>query len=163
MEHITGILGLTVLENRDFISVSADKTVIIWNSNTLEKTNKLIDVTEVSSVSEFSNDSFVTGNINGDIKIWSYFKEYKPIQTLVEHKDRVLALTVLNNVFLISASQDGTIIVWDNSFHSKIIQAHSRAVLALKFFSNRTLISCSEDKTIKTWNTQQYIFEKIIH
>ena len=62
-----------------------------------------------------------------------------------------------------SASQNGSIRVWDKAFKYKQIAAHSKAVLALNFFSNGSLISSSEDKTIKTWNTPQYIPEKTIN
>jgi len=81
---------------------------------------------------------------------------------LFDHKDKVLALVLLNDVYFTSASQDGIIRVWDNNFNFKEIKAHSKAVLSLKVFSNGTLISSSEDKSIKTWNTQQYILEKAI-
>ncbi len=166
-EHSLKILGLAVFENGYFVSVSADKKTIIWNynfnSHNFIKNATLVDKSEVWSVSEFSNNSFVTGNIKGDIKVWLFFEEYKPIQTLNTRKE-VLDLKVLNNAFLVSASEDGKITVWDNNFQSKEIQAHSRAVLTLNIFdASGTLISSSEDKTIKTWNTRQYILEKTIH
>jgi len=78
-------------------------------------------------------------------------------------KDKVIALVLLKNVLFASASQDGIIRIWDNTFSSKEIKAHSNAVLSLNFFPNGTLISSSEDKSIKTWNTQQYILAKSIN
>jgi len=80
----------------------------------------------------------------------------------LKFQDEVFALKVLNNGLLASASQNGNIKIWDNTFQPKEIKAHSKAVLALNEFLNGTFISCSEDRTIKTWNPQQYILEKKI-
>jgi WD40 repeat protein len=161
--HISSIFGFAVFENDKFISVSVDRKIIIWNSETLTETKSITDVDAAMSVCAISDDSFITGNEKGDLKIWSYFKEHKPIRNLPDHKDKVLALVQLKTVFFASASQDGIIRVWDNNFNSKEIKAHSKAVLSLNVFPNGTLISSSEDKSVKTWNTQQYILEKSIN
>ena len=144
------------------MSISEDKKIIIRDIETLTKKKTLIDSNKIESVSTISDDSFVTGNIKGDLKLWSYFKEHKPIRSLFDHKDKVLALVLLKNVFFASASQDGIIRVWDNTFNSKEIKAHPKAVLSLNIFPNGTLISSSDDGSIKTWKTQQYILEKTI-
>jgi WD40 repeat protein len=161
-KHIFSILGFAVLDNDKFISVSPDKKMIIWDIETLTEKKILIDSNKIWSVSSISDDSFITGNAKGDLKIWSYFKEHKPIRNLADNKDEVLALVLLKNVFFASASQNGIIRVWDNNFNFKEINAHSKAVLSLNVFPNGTLISSSEDKSIKTWNTQQYILDKTI-
>ncbi len=161
-EHTLAITGLAVLENGNFISISDDKTIVIWNGSSLAKIKSLVDYNKVWSVSALSNGLFVIGNSLGDLKIWSYSQEYKPVKTLIDHQDKVLALTILNGAFLISASQDGNIIVWDDNFQPKVMKAHSNAVLALNILSRSTLISSSEDKTIKIWNAQQFILEKKI-
>jgi WD40 repeat protein len=160
--HKSAILGFAVFENEKFISVSVDRKIIIWNSETLTETKSITDVNAIMSVCAISDDSFITGNIRGDLKIWSYFKERKPIRNFPGGKDEVFELVLLNNVFFASASQDGIIRVWDNTFNSKEIKAHSKAVLSLNVFPNGTLISSSEDGLIKTLNTQEYILEKTI-
>ena len=160
-EHSYVVTGLAVIDNESFISVSEDKKIIIWNSETLTETKSITDVNALTSVCAISDDSFVTGNIRGDLKIWSYFKEHKPIRNL-HNEDKLFALVQLKNVFFASASQNGILRVWDNNFNSKEIKAHLKAVLSLNVFPNGTLISSSEDKSIKTWNTQQYILEKSI-
>jgi WD40 repeat protein len=161
--HSDSITGLAVLENGNFISVSLDKTIIIWDSETLTKIKFLTETSDIWSVIAFSNDLFVTGNGKGDLKVWSYSLEHKLIKTLTDHSSSVLDLAVLNNGHLVSASQNGSIRLWDKSFKSyKTEKAHSKAVLALKVSSNGSLISSSEDKTIKTWNTNRYILERNI-
>jgi len=66
------------------------------------------------SVCAISDDSFITGNVKGDLKIWSYFKENKPKRNFSGGKDEVFELVLLNNVFFASASQDGIIRIWNN-------------------------------------------------
>jgi len=158
-EHSLAITGLTVFENDNFISVSLDRKIIIWDFESLSEIETLYDDNEVWSVSGISHDSFVTGNKKGSLKIWSYYNFLRPIKTL-KFEDEVFALKVLNNGLLASASQNGNIKIWDNTFQPKEIKAHSKAVLALNEFLNGTFISCSEDRTIKTWNPQQFILEK---
>ncbi len=67
-------------------------------------------------------------------------------------------VAVLNNGFLSSASLDGKIIIWDNSFNSSVKDgAHSESFLALKVFSNGSFISCSSKGICKTWDADLYI------
>jgi WD40 repeat protein len=160
-QHKAKVNGFAVLGEESFISISEDKKIIFWNIETLTETKTLLDSDGVWSVSVIPNNSFLTGNSKGDIKIWSYFNEYKPIKTLIDSNE-IFALKVLNNGLLVSASQKGIIRIWVDKFQSKEIIAHSKAVLSLNVFPNGTLISSSEDKTIKTWNTQQYILDKTI-
>ena len=163
--HSELITGIAVLENGNLISVSLDKTIIVWSIRTWNKVKIFIETSEIwsVSVSAFSNDSFATGNRKGDLKIWSNFSEHKPIRTLTDHNSSVLDLTVLNNGCLVSASLNGSIRVWDKLFQTfKIENAHSKATLALKVLNNGSLISGSQDKTIRTWNTNSYIFLKNI-
>ena len=162
-DHSDSITGLAALENGNFISVSLDKTIIIWDSETLTKIKFLTETSEIWSVIAFSNDLFVTGDRIGDLKVWSYSLEHKLIKTLTDHSSSVLDLAVLSNGDLVSASQNGSIRLWDKSFKSyKTENAHSKSVLALKVSTNGILISSSEDKTIKTWNTNRYILERNI-
>jgi WD40 repeat protein len=160
-KHIFSISGFAIFENDKFISVSLDKKIIIWDIETLTEKKTLIDTNKIWSVCAISDNSFITGNIKGDLKIWSYFKEHKPIKSL-QDQDEIFSLEVLKNGFLVSASQNGIIRVWDNYFNYEEIQTHKKPILSLNVFKNGTLISISVDKTIKTWNTQQYILEKTI-
>jgi WD40 repeat protein len=162
-EHRAAVYGFAVLGKESFISVSKDKQTIMWDIENLMKIKALFDKIDVLSVCVLSNDSFATGNSKGTINVWSYFKNFKPIKAISDLKDKVFGLKALNNGLLVSASRNGSLVIWDNSFQSKEIKAHSKAVLALNVFPNDTIISCSEDKTIKTWNTQQYILEKTIY
>eukprot|EP01097_Dermamoeba_algensis_P009323 TRINITY_DN6538_c0_g1_i1.p1 TRINITY_DN6538_c0_g1~~TRINITY_DN6538_c0_g1_i1.p1 ORF type:complete len:866 (+),score=169.78 TRINITY_DN6538_c0_g1_i1:100-2697(+) len=76
--------------------------------------------------------------------------------TLTGHTDVVLEI-VLNRSenLLFSASQDGTIRVWNLLTYEciNVIQGHQRSIVGLYLFGDY-LISASRDRKVKAWNTR---------
>ena len=159
------VRGLAVLKNGYFVSISWDKTAIIWDSSSFTKittvrTNASYGFTSVSS---FFDNSFITADSDQTVKVWSEF--LKETDTLnVANNNITTDLAVLNNGFLSSSSLDGKITIWDNSFNSSVRDtAHSESILALKVFTNGSLISCSSKGICKTWITDIYFLNNTIY
>ncbi len=165
-DHTNSVRGLAALKNGHFVSISADKTAIVWDSSSF---TKLRIITTNSfygfySVCSYFNDSFFTADSSQTVKYWSTFslKESKTLNGF--HNNSITDLAVLNNGFLSSASFDGKLIIWDNSFNSTVRgEAHSEYILASKVFTNGSLISCSSRGICKTWNTDIYFLDQYFY
>jgi len=166
-DHRNFVNSLVVVRNEYLISTSFDQSIIVWDIKnnfirlTTIKTDKVL-----YSIALFSNISFITGDYEGSIQMWSTSQfTFKNENTLKEHTDSVSDLLFLSNGFLVSTSFDETIKIWDNSFNlwSSTSNAHSKAILALKVKSNHDLVSSSQDGTIQVWNTVYFILNKTIH
>jgi len=165
-DHTNSVRGLAALKNGHFVSISADKTAIVWDSSSF---TKLRIITTNSfygfySVCSYFNDSFFTADTSQTVKYWSTFslKESKTLNGF--HNNSITDLAVLNNGFLSSASFDGKLIIWDNSFNSTVRgEAHSEYILASKVFTNGSLISCSSRGICKTWNTDIYFLDQYFY
>jgi WD40 repeat protein len=68
-EHTNSVTGLAVFENGNFISVSADHTIIIWDCNSLIKLESFITKELTRSVALLPNYLFMTGTQQGTISI----------------------------------------------------------------------------------------------
>ncbi len=161
-------MGLVVIRNEYLISISGDKTIIVWDiSNSFSKITTTRTSESLYSLALFSNDSFITGDSVGSIAVWStsslIFENTTRI--LTEHNDSVTDLVVLKNGFLVSSSLNKLIKIWNNSFQlwSSTSESHSKGVVALKVKSNGDLISSSQDGTIHFWNTDHLILNNTIY
>jgi len=76
------------------------------------------------------------------------------VATLTGHTDLVIGLTLLKNGFLVSASQDKTIKIWNLVNYTLVntILGHTNGVWCVCTLSNSMLASGSADLTIKIWN-----------
>jgi WD40 repeat protein len=161
-DHTDAFTGLVVLENGYFVSISDDKTAIVWDCSTFTKITTLSTENPLSSISSFFENSFITGNNEGTIQIW-FPVLLSWTKTLSIQNNTVTDLAVLKNGFLASSSFDGKIHIWDNSYKSTVKEAHSNTIVALKVFANGSLISCSTNGICKTWDTDQFILTKTIY
>ena len=78
-------------------------------------------------------------------------------QTLCEHSERVLSLSIARNM-MISGAADGTIKIWDTKDKNEIkciktLESHSGAVLALTAIGKK-LFTGGKDSAIKLWDLE---------
>ena len=71
--HTNWVRGFAVLKNEYFVSISADKTAIIWDSSSFTKitTVRTNATYGFYSVSSYFDDSFITADSVGTVKVWS--------------------------------------------------------------------------------------------
>jgi len=88
------------------------------------------------------------------MKIWNVETE-TCLQTLKgADTGCIFSIIILSNVRIISANEDGKILIWDNGEILKIIDTHSGGIWSLVKLSKNKIISGSNDKTIKVWDIQ---------
>jgi F-box/WD-40 domain protein 7 len=163
-DHTDLVMGLAEIKRGYFVSISKDKTAIVWDSYSFKKidTFKTTAPGSYFYVSSYLENSFIIGDADGKIQLWSE-SHLKNIKNISENTETITGLAVLDNGFLVGASFNGKITVWDNSFNSTVKESHSEAILALKVFENDSLISCSLNGTCKIWHTALYTLNSTIY
>ncbi len=103
-DHTSYVTSLVVVRNEYLISTSFDQSIIVWDIKnnfirlTTIKTDKVL-----YSIALFSNISFITGDYEGSIQMWSTSQfTFKNENTLKELNDSVSDLVFLNNGYLVS-------------------------------------------------------------
>jgi hypothetical protein len=165
--HTNSVKGLISLRNEILISISYDKTIIVWDmKNSFSKLATTQTTAALYSLALYSDESFITGDRDATIQIWSTKSfTFQFEKTLTQHNESVSDLVFLKNGFLASSSLDKTIKFWDNSFElwSSYSDAYCEQVLALKVKNTSILISSSQNGTIRFWNTDYFYFIETIY
>ena len=99
----------------------------------------------------------ISGGMNGEIRIWKIGKQSQTIEaSLKEHRSRVWSIQVNSlNDRAISASADGSCIIWDIKNYTRIAcMFESTMFKQLVFYPDDSqIITCGSDKKITYWDT----------
>lgn len=110
--HEQSVLGLAPLPGERLASVSRDRSLRIWNVSTnLCETSVLAHDTAVLDVIALPDGRLATGGADGSIKLWR--QDGSAIGRLAGHEGWVWQLAACGSDCVASASEDGTVRVWD--------------------------------------------------
>jgi F-box and WD-40 domain protein 1/11 len=179
--HIDVVYGVH-LQGDHLVSVSADKTVRVWDLDAQRPVHPPLightgSVTAVQFDPAAHNDVIITGDTNGNVMVWR-FSTGEVIKTIAEaHHETVLSLR-FDDRYLVSSGKDGKIKLWNRQNidinHPDVPQfalkpaegdryqeysllatfdGHQAAVNAVKLRDN-VLVSGSGDSTMCIWSLQ---------
>lgn len=99
----------------------------------------------------------ISGGMNGEIRVWKIGFQSQTLEcSLKEHRGRVWSIAVNNlNDRAISASADGSCIIWDIKNYSRIsCMFESTMFKQLVYYPDDSqIITCGSDKKITYWDT----------
>ncbi|GJW24261.1 COMPASS-like H3K4 histone methylase component WDR5B [Tanacetum coccineum] len=139
------------------VSASLDKTLILWDTQTLTLLKTLTGHTEGISDVAWSSDSHYICSASDDktLRIWS-IKDLECVKTLRGHTGVVFCCNFSGySDMIVSGGFDETIRVWDvkTGKASFVIKAHSLPVTSVHFNRDGSLIvSGSHDGSCKIWD-----------
>ena len=143
-------------DNKHLITSSLDENLKVWDLATKVCINTFRESFCIFTILLVDNERLACGLENGHIKIRNFRDNSGKniVKLLNGHAQIVRALQLLNTDYLISASDDGTIKLWDleNGYCVKTYLGHADSVCDIKIMKNGNLASCSSDKTVKVWN-----------
>ena len=173
--HGGPVKGLAVSKNNKLMaSASFDYSVVVWDLNPIKEKITLIGHDAAVNAVEFSprNDFLVSGGDDNNILLRSLYdisyknEEIQPIR-LGNHSGKIADLEFSSDgKFLLSASWDGTVGVWDLKKRQKIhsLVGHKGPVYSVKYSKdNKYIYSSGSDGEIKLWkvNNGEYVMPLI--
>lgn len=103
------------------------------------------------------SNRIVSGGMNGEVRIWKLGKQSQTIEaSLKEHRSRVWSIQINNlNDRAISASSDGSCIIWDiKSFTRIACMFESTMFKDLIYYpDNSQILTCGSNKKITYWDS----------
>jgi serine/threonine protein kinase len=138
-------------------SGSADKTVRLWNLQTLKLRRRYRGNRDFVTATAFSPNGrmLAGGSLDGSIKVWSALSSRR-LRSLSGHKAAVtdLVFTRSGDV-LISASEDGTVRVWDLNGRRTLraLPGHTGGATAVAIAPDgQHLASAGADGNVRLWS-----------
>ena len=164
--HGGPVKGLAVSsDNKLMASASFDYSVVVWDLNPIKEKITLIGHDAAVNTVKFSpnNNYLVSGGDDNQVLLWSLEKirnnneEIEPIK-LGNHRGKIADLDFSKDgKFLLTASWDGTIGIWDTSKRKKImlLKGHKGPVYSAKYSEdNKFIYSSGADGEIKLWKAE---------
>lgn len=157
--HIQRVDNAIIDQKNTFAATKSliDGTIRIWDLVNRKQKMLIPNTTCLCCVISNDNKLLVTGLINNDIHIWNLFKG-KTKTVLKGHIGSIQALSITpNDCFLISGSEDTTVIIWDLKTTRSIKIFHTCSVFSLQILENQSFFLSSspyKNEAIYMWNFQ---------
>lgn len=162
-EHKGIVDDLREIKSTQFISVSRDNSIKLWDINSKTSLKTFFNdswASCLSSLKNFKSDCFATGDENSNIKIWSAGQESdsNSLETIPSgHKNgisRILFLSEIPNCNMLLSASCPDIKLWNiNTKHCiRSYEGHNGWINCLIFLKAELFCSASGDRTIRLWN-----------
>lgn len=138
-------------------SGSADKTVRLWNLETLKLRRRYRGNRDFVTATAFSPNGrmLAGGSLDGDIRVWSALSSRR-LRSLSGHKGEITSIVFSRTgEQLASASKDGTVRLWDLKAGRTLraLPGHTGGATAVTFAPDgQHLASAGEDGTVRLWS-----------
>jgi len=148
------ITCLISLNDYSFASASEDSVINLWTEeNTIPSPLSKSHNSKINSLVYNSKlNMIISGSMDGQIILWQNRTKLTFKEELIGHSRQIEHLIFLDKNTIASASDDHTILIWNNSKIQFNLTNHTDSVNALTKLKNGNLVSCSKDKTIKIWD-----------
>ncbi|OMJ26269.1 Beta-TrCP [Smittium culicis] len=140
------------LDKYKFVTGSRDKSIKIWDMNSLVCIRTLYGHTASVLCLKYDDEIIVTGSSDSTIIVWD-MNTGSIISKLESHIAGVLDVA-FNSEFIVSCSKDCTIKIWSRKNNYSLVSTlsgHEGPVNAISLYNNE-LVSASGDTLIKLWD-----------
>ena len=161
--HNKEVLCLAQLTPTCMVSSSADKTICLWDLATNKCTNTFRSEDEVRCIQVLNRNSILVGLSNGELHIINC-SNGTSVQKWKGHTKAITSLRFLDKVYLVSASLDNTIKIWNlaSDEHDKPVQTlrHTSEVHTICIVDPFTIISGCQNGSINLWKCPSFTLLK---
>ena len=161
-EHNHRVTSISFFPSGNFISVSCDKTIKIWDSNY----NLLQNIEEahddyINYVSIKDENNFGTCARDNNIKLWIKKENTFIIKDIIKnaHESWVFKIIYLSNDTIFSCSYDKTIKVWEkknNSYENIRLIKHSNIVYSILLLEDKNYLISSGEFGTNIYNINSF-------
>jgi WD40 repeat protein len=161
MYHTCWVTSIQKLDNSRVLTTSADRTLKIWDMDTLKCVNTLRGHSDwVLCATKVADGLIVSGSLDKTLKMWD-LETMACTACMIGHTDAVTCVVQLSNGMIVSGSDDQTLQIWEiedkgtrssATFQCKELGRHSGWVTCLVQLSNGYVVSGGSDAVIKVWS-----------
>jgi len=162
-KHSQKITHLVNINNEYFATGSKDKSIVVWKTNDfinyIITSNLTVHQGGINSLLFYPVKSYLlSSSYDTSIIIWKQLNtNLNLINQLTGHSRQVNKVIQLNSNYLVSASDDFNLKVWDQfSNVYNLTGGHINDVYFLVELSQNRMASCSKDKSIIIWNSTNF-------
>merc|ERR1711967_126231 len=147
--HTSSVYAMVVTD-RQLISASHDKTVMVWDLNTMRRRNTLKGHNSRVRALALAGKLLFSGSNDKSIKVWN-LDSMSNTHSLDSHSSWIRALCTDKEV-LTSASKDTTVKVWDIKGMKCIFTFQSTSQVYCLVMNNNTVFGGCQDHKIRVYN-----------
>jgi len=142
------------------VTVSEDKTIVIWNSKNGLKENVLTGHTDYVDLVLFTPDgkSLITSSADNSIRIWNFIDGKEKYNFINAHKNSIKNINLsADGSMLVSASKDNTAKVWDIKKGILLFGLNGqKGEITNAVFSpdNQKIVTSSKDGSVFVWDAK---------
>ena len=163
--HSKIITSVSIFPSGNFISVSTDKTIKIWDNNESRPIQIIKDAHSkgISFVNIKDDFNFITSSADFDIKIWYKkklnFELFSQIKNA--HSDKIGKVIFCKDGNIISCSKDSKIKIWeidDNHNYQSLcgFEENGNCFFSILYIENRNLLIASSNKKTIIYNMNNH-------
>lgn len=155
--HSNGVLAVAMLNHRQIISASQDKTLRVWDLESGSSPRTLHGhLFGINAVTALSGSRVVSASSDKTLRLWDVYQG-KTLLILEGHNSGVNGVTHLDSWRVVSASSDETLRVWslETGQTLQTLRGHTRGVDAVVHLDARHVVSGSVDGTLRIWDVLQ--------
>jgi len=169
--HNHCIYSISLFPSGNFVSVSGDKTIKIWDENfqIIQIIKKAHDYS-IIYVKVKNENNFLTCSFENCIKFWNKEKENNFILKYIinkAHNDIINEIIFFSNGNFISCSSDKSLKLWEeiekNKYQINTILTHSNWIKAILYLEDKNILISSARDGTKFWNINNYECIKYIN
>ena len=163
--HTKIITSVSIFPSGNFISVSKDKTIKIWDNKEFHCIQTIRDAHSkgIAFVNIKDDFNFITSSADFDIKIWCKKKSIFELFSHIEnaHSDKIGKVIFCNDGNIISCSKDSKIKIWEMNNEYKyqslcIFHEEGNCFFSILYIENKKLLIASSDISTIIYNIKNH-------
>jgi WD40 repeat protein len=148
------------VNSQELISCSEDKTIKIWNISNSTCLRTILTTSNILALEIVFKDNLLISAHAFDFQlyVWDFTKDEaneQIVYSLPGHLNNIWCLLYIIDLnYLLSGSEDCTIILWDltNKTYIRTYDEHTSLITSIMFLDGNKFVSASLDRTIKFWD-----------
>lgn len=155
--HAAAVWSVLQLSDGRIVTASADKTIMIWNSNGSKIGTINAHADCVRSLADFPDlNIFVSVSNDASIKLWTYAGEN--VNTYYGHTSFIYSIarcTKLGEDAFVTSDEDRSIKIWKNGQCVQTIQLPAQSVWTVACLSNGDIVTGSSDGLLRIFTQEE--------